>query len=58
MSLQKHAGADVIVVDIGVDFDWGLVPRFSGEAKRSRKWDCPLTVQLSFKKGNNGNKNM
>lgn len=24
--LAKHAGADVIVVDIGVDFDWGLSP--------------------------------
>lgn len=24
--LARHAGADVIVVDIGVDFDWGLSP--------------------------------
>ena len=54
--LAKHAGADVIVVDIGVDFDWGLSQDLRAKRSEARIGTVPLQSSFRFKKGNNGNK--
>ena len=57
--LARHAGADVIVVDIGVDFDWGLSQDL--RAKRSEAVESglsPYSPDFVSKKVIMGTKNM
>ncbi|MDI6890050.1 MAG: nicotinate-nucleotide--dimethylbenzimidazole phosphoribosyltransferase [Thermodesulfovibrionales bacterium] len=59
--LARHAGAEVVVVDIGVDFDFtkaGDSPDSTASLRFARKsWDSPLTAFIS-KKVVMGTKNM